>query len=699
MPAANNLSTNWQNAGLAVVGGIPARNTQCGSTVNPTGVTPPAANDDANTINTAISNCTSGDFVQLGAGTFQIDTNVSGEQIKISQSVTLRGTGSCNNASYPYCQTVINNYTGAWPTYNNPGTYGAVPQCGSSIHVPPIVPTQTSPPAPATLAACNNTVPMISIGAASTDGYGWGVPSFGTTCNWPATAVNPTTTGCGTTLAADAAQGATTVQVASTSNFSVGMWVLIDESPQLVTTTNPITGQASIQASSEFLNSSPAPVVMRLANPDANNCTYSFCTNRVNEELHLISAIGAGPCPGVNCTLTFDDPLTMAYRQSGSHDARVYWPTEENINTSVPFLQKAGLENVTVTRATGGPVEMFWCAYCWIKNVETAYWIAGVQISGSVRSEVTGSYFHNCDDCQNDGEEYPISVDSASTEILVDNNITLLGGKGMVGRAANTAVVSYNYQDQTMYEQAVIGDWFLDMGVNGSHYAGTHHFLFEGNRGENCDGDETHGNAIYHTFFRNHCAGIRTTFVDPSNGQTVNDSANSCWIGASTPNGCGPLRAAGPMAFNYWYAYVSNVLGLSGTTTTGNGWVYFANNGEPNKEIWMSGWTGSEWGTNPDSNLPNNSSAYIFKNGNYDYVNASIVDYAPGYSDTFPNSLYLSGAPAFFSAGASCTYTWPWVTPNSSPYVLTASGSGSCTNYSGLPAKARFDAGTPFVQP
>jgi hypothetical protein len=49
-----------------------------------------------------------------------------------------------------------------------------------------------------------------------------------------------------------------------------------------------------------------------------------------------------------------------------------------------------------------------------------------------------------------------------------------------------------------------------------------------------------------------------------------------------------------------------------------------------------------------------------------------------------PNSLYLSGKPGFFNAGSG--YTWPWVDPvNGTTYKL--------------PAKARFDAGTPFTQP
>jgi hypothetical protein len=53
----------------------------------------------------------------------------------------------------------------------------------------------------------------------------------------------------------------------------------------------------------------------------------------------------------------------------------------------------------------------------------------------------------------------------------------------------------------------------------------------------------------------------------------------------------------------------------------------------------------------------------------------------------------VSGAPSFF-AGAACTYAWPWVTPTGSAPVQANSCGGS-----GLPAKARYEAGTPFKQP
>ena len=51
-------------------------------------------------------------------------------------------------------------------------------------------------------------------------------------------------------------------------------------------------------------------------------------------------------------------------------------------------------------------------------------------------------------------------------------------------------------------------------------------------------------------------------------------------------------------------------------------------------------------------------------------------------SQALPLSLYLSGKPAFFGS-----YTWPWVDPTGSTQLYI------------LPAKARYDAGTPFLLP
>lgn len=686
LPAFNDAFLNWKNAGLAAIGGIPNRSTQCGSTLAPSGLTPPMTGDDAANLQAAINSCTAGQVLLLGSGTFNFA--LSELPIFVTVGITIRGSGTCNVVSgvdgapsNPYCPTVLQTYDGPQPTYNT------TPQCGVTI---------------GSTSACPNTAGFFFIAPQGLFNFGWAA------C--PPSITDPTLSNCGTTIAADVAQGAKTIQVASTSNFSVGMWVLIDESPQMVTTTDP-TGGSNILASPEFLNTSGAPAVMRVANPDGGNnsaaCTsgggagYSFCTNRVNEEIHLVTAVGAGPCPGTNCTLTFDDPVTLAFRQSGSHDARAYWPTLQTSNVANPFLTMAGIENLSLTRVTGGGINFTYCAYCWVKGVEVGGWIAGaVNTEYSARVQITGNYIHDCYDCQNNGNEYPIGISTASTEVLADNNIIRLGGKGMVGRAALGSVIAYNYVDDTFYEATSIGDYWNDMSVNGSHYAGTHHFLFEGNWGNNCDNDQTHGNAIYHTYLRNQCSGIRSIFVDPSNSLTVNDAAGIAYSNPplNTPTPPAPLRAAGPMAWDYWMAYVGNVLGLSGVTTSGNGWVYSLTQAG-NQAIWLSGWSGATL-PGPDPNLNGTTSnKFIFRHGNYDYVTVGIAEWATGFSHTLPNSFYLSARPSYFGpSGTNCTYPWPGVTPTSGSVLQTPTGAG-CAATDWLPAKARWAAGTPFVQP
>ena len=277
----------------------------------------------------------------------------------------------------------------------------------------------------------------------------------------------------------------------------------------------------------------------------------SFC-DRVTAELHKITSIGAGPCPGTKCTLTFDDPLTVAFRQSGSHSAQVYPPMGNQGGTiPISFLQYAGVENISLLRSPTGGLSMLFCAYCWVKNVEVGDWYGGgIEVAYSARSELNTDYVHHAWDSVSNGGEYPIAIDDASTELLLTNSITNFAGKGMVARAGGAgSVVSYNYQDDTMYDaESGIGDYWVDMGVNASHFSGPHHVLFEGNWGDNLDSDHTHGNSMYMTFFRNQGTGLRTPFTDPSINKAVNDFAGIGYCGPSTCQARpGPLRAAGPI--------------------------------------------------------------------------------------------------------------------------------------------------------
>ena len=664
LPTYNDAYANWKNAGLQSVGGIPNRTTVC-ATVNPLG----GGQDDFANIQNAIKKCPAGEVVQLGAGAFTV--HVADLPIQISTGIVLRGTGSCSGSSSPYCQTSITvsdgilAYTGG--------------KCGTSA---------------TSAVACPNGGPAeISMAPVSPDyNYSWA------NCGNTGFAV---ATGCGAApLAVDAAQGQTKVQVSSTTNFSVGMWVLIDEASGAGWVADPMnktTGYGSVWAAPDWLSASGSPATGRVMWSKSQNgggwdfgssypyqagstgCWHSYC-DRPTAELHKIASIGAGPCPGTGCTLTFDDPLTVAFRQSGGHAAQVYgplYPSNSVFNSPISFLQYAGVENVSLLRGPNGGLEMEFCAYCWVKNTEVGDWYnGGISIEYSTRSEFNTVYVHHCWDSVNSGGEYPIALDNASTEILITNSITNFAGKGMVARAGGAgSVVSYSYVDDTMYDAEFgIGDYWLDMGLNASHYSGPHHVLFEGNWGDNLDSDDTHGNAMYITFFRNQGSGLRTAFTDPSIGKAVNDYAGIGYAcGTTGATGCsqnapGPLRATGPMAYNYWFGFVGNVLGTAKETTAANGWTYQGD--WSTSRIWMLGWNaglpGATGAGGQDPHLTGAAGSYIFRHGDYDYVNGSIADWTSGYSQTLPNSFYASSQPSFFGAsGTHCTYPWPWVTPTS----------------------------------
>ena len=696
LPSYNDTYANWKNAGLALVGGIPDRTTIC-ATVNPLG----GGQDDFSNIQNAIDNCPAGEVVQLGAGAFSI--HLADMPIHVSAGITLRGTGNCTGNSSPYCQTSISVTDGALAYTGG--------MCGTST---------------SSEGACpNGGEPEILMSPVLPDyNYSW------ETCGNVGANLG---TGCGATpLAADAAQGQTTIQVASTSGFTVGSWVLIDEASGAGWVTDPMnqwTGYGSVWAASDWLSSSGSPATGRVAwakfdvsldyegdfgaassdiypyQAGTPGCWESYC-DRPTAELHKIASIGAGPCPGSNCTLTFDDPLTIAFRESGGHNAQVYanlYGNNSGGGSPISMLQQAGVENISLLRSPEGGLEMELCVNCWVKNTEVGDWYGGgISMAYSARSELNTVYVHHCWDSVNNGGEYPLALDSASTEMLITNSITNFAGKGMVARAGGAgSVISYNYIDDSMYDaESGIGDYWLDMGINASHYAGPHHVLFEGNWGDNLDNDNTHGNSMYITFFRNLGSGFRMPFTDPSVSPMfsglVDDFTGKGYycpngLASCVANAPGPLRAAGPMGYNYWFAYVGNVLGTAGKSTAANGWTYSGD--FTGSRIFMLGWGAGGGGQDPY--IDGQSGSYILINGNYDFLN-NAVTWVGGTPLTLPNSFYLSSEPAFFTGGSG--YPWPWVTPTGSAQIQ-AGPSGCGGTCSGLPAQARWQAATPFVQP
>ena len=414
-----------------------------------------------------------------------------------------------------------------------------------------------------------------------------------------------TSAGATTNLTADAAAGSNSLHVASTAGFSVGQIVLLDEASGAGWQPDVIWTNRQIWASPDYR------VVWQKHNPyyqyvddfDANTypytpgsagCWFSNC-DRPTNETHQISAISGD-------TVTFNSPLTISYRMS--HQAQLY-------NFAPAPTTNAGVESMTLSHGDDGQLIFQNAAYCWAKSVESTLWLGdGIGLNHAFRVQLEGVYVHNAAWPVNGGGGYAISLAWGSSENLIENSISLLVNKVMVERSSGAgSVVAYNYLDDGYINGT---DAWIEVGVNGSHMVGSHHMLFEGNYGFNADSDQTHGNAIYHTYFRNNFSGFRRPFT-ALDGTSINDATN-------TPAGVGPLRAAAAHAYAYWFSFIGNVLGTPGRTS---GWTYnciSSLNNIPSKCIWELGYMD----ITPQGYDPNVEATAI-RDGNYDYVTNSVV--------------------------------------------------------------------------
>ncbi len=466
---------------------------------------------------------------------------------------------------------------------------------------------------------------------------------------------NNTTTA--TLLTATAKHGQRSVEVASAAGFSVGQTVLLDEA-------SGASWQPDVQGLGQIWASPDYRVVWQKHNPAQPNfddfsagqfpnqagtagCWFSNC-DRPTAEFHRISAISGK-------TITFDSPVTISYRVG--HQAQLYYFRK-------PHTVQAGIEQMTVEHGDNDNIQFSWCTYCWASHVESTMWLgAGFSISNSFRVELKEFYVHQPVWPVPGGGGYNISLQNGSSEILIWNGISVLGNKVMVGRASGAgSVTAYNYMDMGFISGS---DSWQEAGLNNSHMVGSHHMLFEGNYSFNIESDQTHGNAIYNTFFRNHVSGFRAKFTDYLNHTVIDDIKQRA---------NGPLRTASPHAYSYWNSLVGNVFGVPNQMT---GFIYgdqVLANGVWPPQILMMGWNDLPGQVYDPAVIKTN-----FVDGNFDYLTHSLKWSQASKTQALPNSLFRSHAPAFFDG-----YTWPWVAP-----------AGSVKLYK-LPAQERYAAGTPF---
>ena len=457
-------------------------------------------------------------------------------------------------------------------------------------------------------------------------------------------------------LTVDGEKGAYSVTVANGNGFAPGQFVLLDEdgyntgSWTSLPNRNGHPTTVTIWASDRVVFQRHNPPEQYVDDPFPDSLTWFSRSGRPVNEIKEVASVNGN-------TITFTTPLHISYRTS--HVAQLTRYTGSSVH-----VRNAGLEALKVIGGGDGAVRFEAAAYSWMKDVEDTIWLGeGVAIDNSFRIEVRSSYIHDTAWPVPGGSGYAISFAHGSSEALIEDNIVIGANKMMVARSSGTAsVIGYNYMDDGFIDY--VQTW-QEVGLNGSHMVGSHHMLFEGNESFNYDADCTHGNAIYHTAFRNHLSGFRRDYPeDPRSGN----------------------RRAGGLEYGaWWHSFIGNVMGTLGRMT---GWVYEdpgtipgPNPWQEGSFIWRLGYDPAHWEQAADPLVQSS----VLRHGNFDYV-SNLVNWDPNISGrSIPNSLYLSQAPAFFNAGRG--YVWPWVDPT------------GATRLSTLPAKARYDAGTPFIQP
>jgi hypothetical protein len=609
LPSDRNAIANWRTAGMLSVGGIPVRTVVC-RVIRPLG----GGNDDTANIQNAINACPAGQVVELAAGTFTI---AEGNYLRVNKAITVRGSGAGS--------TILQRTDGAQ-----------------------LEPGQANGSKPS---------PLVILGPAR---YG---PWFG----------HPDKSTNSTNLAVDGAAGSTTITLDCGGNcspkLSVGQIVLLDEvsgagwQPDVTGTATAVWAAPDYRVTWKkhkpflpYIDDFGADQYPSQAS--TNGDQYSRL-NRPTNEIKEIASISGN-------VISFTSPLTISYRVG--HEAQLTWLSDSSTGARIPYVRKAGIENLSIQNGDDGNIKFDWCAYCWAKNVESSIWTGkGVEFASSFRCELREFYLHDAAYSRPGGGAYAVSLDGASSEILIEDGISVKANKVIVVLASGAgSVVGYNYMDMGLIDYS---EGWIEVGLSASHFVGSHHVLFEGNYGFNADSDDTHGASVYITFFRNWLRGIRHSFVNPQTGHTIDDAIQP---------GNGPQRTAATQAYAYWFSFIGNILGASGQMS---GYVYQGNltNGPA---IWAPGWgdAGPGGGWHADPQMTNLAfPGHVIRNGNWDWLTRS-----QRWDDTpfpLPDSLYRSSKPDFFGSNP-----WPWVNPTT----------GTVTT---LPAKARSDSGTPNAAP
>lgn len=434
--------TTW-SPGVTYNGGIPARTTQCGSTLTPSG------SDDTSAINTAITACTSGQHVKLGAGTFLINAN--GSYLTCKTGVTLRGSGAGT--------TILSRTANGQAVFDTNLNGTELLNCSGNGTISSYTSLSAN-------AAKGDTTITVSGGSAATLFTNYATIKY---------------------VLVDHVTAAT--NVSDPQNFAHGDGVFSNNTGNVWRSPDSEVFWPDRDASGAL----PWYVGVYFRTNSATDGTDARPQGEI-KQIASMSNLGGG-----SYSITFTSPLHHAF--TTARLAQVAW-------FDTTWIENVGVEDLSLRGGGRGNVRISQCASCWLKGVESAEYLGGPSLYfyASFRPELRDSYVHDAWYPYSGGGGYATGFDYYSSEVLFENSIVTRTAKPMVFRSAGAgSVVAYNYVD-AQFDGSSTASW-TEVGINGSHMIGDYMILFEGNWSQNYDNDKRWGASPYMMVFRNYLRG------------------------------------------------------------------------------------------------------------------------------------------------------------------------------------------------
>lgn len=313
-------------------------------------------------------------------------------------------------------------------------------------------------------------------------------------------------------------------------------------------------------------------------------------------------------------------------------------------------IRSAGVEDLFIESAaestSGSGVYLYFAVYCWVKNIESSN-TARKHVNMYTTCygcEVRDSYIHGSKSYGGD-MGYGISMSLGSFDTLVENNTLYYLHVPIVIEAGGAGnVIGYNYVERTEHHDP---SWFIyHIGTHGAH---PHMNLFEGNVVGKVAVDDTWGSGSHNVFLRNRIT--RLNIGQPVSGDIVAASVN---------------------AWNYYIAFVGNVLGTVDCAGPVEQIPYVSTYDNP--VLWKIGFSGVELGQPSDAKVRQT----LIRTGNWEGPTKAVQWDANIADHNIPDSLYLTAKPSWFGALA-----WPPFSPEKAGF--------DGNNPNRIPAQVRFE--------